>query len=265
MSYNTTNMYDIEPHVAEIYDNQENFTDDVELIQSLIGDNSPLSILEPFCGTGRIFIPLALNGHIIVGIDSAGGMLNRAHIKIKRLPEDVQRRISLIKADVISKDWPRDFDLVILGGNCFYELATLEEQEKCIIQAVTSLKSGGHVFIDNDHMEGEIDISWQQSGAKQGFPTGKCSDGTNVESTTETIWFDIQRRLSKFRRCSKVTLPDGSIIEKEYIQQKHPVSAVEVKTWLEKHGFTIKQLFGDRAGNSYTETSPRAIFWAVKE
>ncbi len=32
--------------------------------------------------------------------------------------------------------------------------------------------------------------------------------------------------------------------------------------WLEAHGFVIEQLYGDRAGNPYTETSKRAIFWA---
>jgi hypothetical protein len=52
------------------------------------------------------------------------------------------------------------------------------------------------------------------------------------------------------------------VTEKEYIQQKHPVSAVEVQTWLEAHGFAIEQLYGDRAGNPYTEISQRAIFWA---
>lgn len=62
-----------------------------------------------------------------------------------------------------------------------------------------------------------------------------------------------------------MTLPDGNIVEKEYVQQKHPVSTVEVQTWLEAHGFIVEQLYGDRAGNPYTEASSRAIFWARKQ
>ena len=264
MSYNAINMYDIEPHIAEIYDQSETYTDDVELIRNLIGGRGPLRILEPFCGTGRILIPLALDGHELVGLDQARGMLDRAWAKISQLPQEVQRRITLFEADVTCEKWPEGFDLVILGANCFYELATPQEQERCIISAAASLNSGGHVYVDNNHMEGDLDESWQQSGVSEGFPTGTCSDGTYVESTTETIWWDAPRRLVRFRRCTKVTLPDGSIIKKEYVQQKHPVSAVEVQAWLKIHGFVVERMYGDRAGNRYTEASKRAIFWAKK-
>jgi len=189
-------------------------------------------------------------------------MLDRARAKIAQLPHEAQRRITLAQADVISDRWPQGFDLVVLGGNCFYELATPQEQEGCIISAAASLGPGGYVYVDNDHMEGELDKSWQRPGVRQGFPTGTCADGTRVETTTETIWYDMPRRLAKFRRCTRVTLPDGRVTEKEYIQLKHPVSIVEVRTWLEMHGFAVEQLYGDRAGNPYTEASQRAIFWA---
>jgi SAM-dependent methyltransferase len=265
MSHNKTNMYDIEPHIAENYDQQQTFRDDVEFVQTLIGDRGPLRILEPFCGTGRILIPLALDGHELVGLDQAQGMLDRARTKVQQLPTQIQGRLSLHEADVIADEWPIDFDLVVLGGNCLYELATPEEQENCITSAAASLNSGGHVYVDNDHMEGELDTSWQRSGVNQGFPTGICSDGTRIESTMETVWFDVVNRLARFRRCTKVTLPDGNIIENEYVQQKHPVSKAEVQQWLESHGFTVKQVYGDRAGNSYNDESPRAIFWAEKK
>jgi SAM-dependent methyltransferase len=71
-------VYDIEPHIAEIYDQSETYTDDVKLIRKLINGRGPLRILEPFCGTGRILIPLALDGHETVGLDQAKGMLSRA-------------------------------------------------------------------------------------------------------------------------------------------------------------------------------------------
>jgi SAM-dependent methyltransferase len=265
VSLNTINMYDIEPHIAEIYDNQENYSDDVELIRNLIGDRVALNILEPFCGTGRIFIPLALDGHNITGLDQARGMLERAHSKINKLPEDVRSRITLIEADVTSGDWPENFDLVILGGNCLYELATPEEQEKCIISAANSLKSGGYVYVDNDHMEGELDPSWQKTGITERFPTGRCLDGTTIESEGETIWWDVRKRLVRYRRRTEVNFPDGSHMQKEHFVQCHPPSKVEVQSWLENHGFIVERVFGDRATGPYVETSERAIFWAVKE
>ncbi len=79
---------------------------------------------------------------------------------------------------------------------------------------------------------------------------------------TETVWFDAPRRLARFRRCTRVTPADGSVVQKTYEQQKHPVSRVEVQTWSEHHGFVVERMYGDRAGTLYTETSDRAIFWA---
>jgi SAM-dependent methyltransferase len=266
MSYNMTNMYDVEAHVAEIYDQSETYTDDIDLVRRLTRGRVGLRILEPFCGTGRILIPLALDGHELVGLEQARGMLDRARTKVARLPQDVQRRITLIRADVTGEPWPQDFDLVLLGGNCFYELATPQEQEGCIVSAAASLNPGGYVYVDNNHMEGELDKSWRQAGVVNGaFPTGICADGTRVESSNETIWYDASRRLVKFRRCTTVTFADSGAITSEYVQQKHPVSAGEVQEWLEMHGFVVESMYGDRDGNPFTPASNRAIFWANKQ
>ena len=234
MSYNTTNLYDITPHIAEIYDQSEMVRDDVDLLFSLIpplplppifaherggivqdsrGENGGTEggrffhILEPFCGAGRFLIPLAQAGHTLVGLDQASGMLARARQKLALLSSQVQSRVTLHQADVIAEAWPCGFDLVILGGNCLYELATPEEQEHVIRMAAISLDPGGYVFVDNNHMEGGLAPSWQQPGVRSGFPSGTCADGTRVESTTETIWFDIPARLVKFRRKTLVYLP----------------------------------------------------------
>jgi SAM-dependent methyltransferase len=264
MSRNKTNPYAIEAHLAEIYDQIETDLEDVALLRRLIGTIHPLRILEPFCGTGRILIPLALDGHEIVGMDQARNMLDRTRQKIGLLPPVVQQKITLVNADVITAKWPQGFDLVILGGNCFYELATPQEQEKCIRSAERSLVAGGMIYIDNDHMEGELDKAWQIPGASQLSMVGVCSDGTSVEGSRETIWYDVPRRLVKFRRWTKVILADGRSYEKEFIQQKHPISVIEIHSWLEAHGFVLVEFYGDHAGNPYVSTSQRAIFWARK-
>jgi len=265
MAQNKVSMYDVESHIAEIYDQQENYTNDVELIKKLIGGRESLRILEPFCGTGRIFILLLIAGHQVVGLDQAQVMLNRAQEKINQLPDEMKTRVALTKTDVLNEDWPLGFDLVILGGNCLYELATAEEQEKCIARASASLRPGGYVYLDNNHMEGTLSESWQRLDIdEKAFPTGTCKDGTKVQSERERFWFDIPQRLVKYRRSTRITFADGSIRTKEYIVQCHPPSKVEMQTWLEKYGLVVEQVFGDRAGNPYEDASNRAIFWAKK-
>lgn len=265
MSVNEQNMYDLEAHIAEIYDRFETQTEDIEFIRKRIIAGGPLRILEPFCGTGRILIPLALNGHGVVGLDQSQGMLRRARMKINQLAPEVQARIQLVEADAVSVDWPAGFDLVILAGNCFYELATAEEQESTILSAAQVLKPGGRVYVDNDHMEGELDPTWKEPGVSMAFPTATCEDGTRLSSSMETIWFDAERRLVRIRRRTQVRRADQSTFAREYIQQKHPVSALEVQAWLEAYGFSIEGRYGNHDGSGYTDDSPRAIFWARKK
>ncbi|HUV38997.1 MAG TPA: class I SAM-dependent methyltransferase, partial [Planctomycetota bacterium] len=148
MGVNETHAYNLDVHVAEIYDRVETQTDDVALIRRLIADKGTLRVLEPFCGNGRIVIPLACDGHEIVGMDRAKAMLDSARAKTAGLPAEVRRRITLIEADVLASDWPNDFDLVLLGGNCFYELASAAEQESCVARASAALKPGGCVYVD---------------------------------------------------------------------------------------------------------------------
>ena len=262
MARNSPIVYDTDLRVAELYDQTETSVDDIALIQTLIGKRGPLRVLEPFCGTGRILIPLALAGHTLVGLDHSRAMMARAQSKVQQLPVGIQDRILLVEADVTRAEWPQGFDLVILGGNCFYELATAEEQERCIISAAEALKPGGAVYLDNDHMEGELDESWREPGVTKAFPRGVCSDGSRLEGWIETIWHDAPARLVRFRRRTELTLPDGEIVEKEYVQQKHPVSKGEVESWLIAHGFVVEEIYGARDGTPYTGESERAIFWA---
>ena len=194
MSFNQQNSYDIDPHIAEIYDQLETGTVDVDFLKNLMEGNSIQRILEPFCGTGRMILPLAKDGYSIIGMDQAQGMLRLAQTKINNQPEDTQKRIEIQHKDVISESWPTGFDLVILGYNCLYELATPEEQEYCIEQAAKALNPGGYLFIDNDHMEGELDPSWQDIGVVHKTISGQCKDGTVLENNRETIWFDISDR-----------------------------------------------------------------------
>jgi SAM-dependent methyltransferase len=266
MAQNPTNPYEIDPHVADLYDLIESGVQDVDFIRRLCAGQPPLRILEPFCGTGRVILPLAQDGHQVTGLDQSNAMLERARRKLLALPPAVLGRVTLLEMDVTNGLWPPGgFDLVILGGNGLYELATPGEQELCIAAAAASLDSGGHLYLDSDHMEGDLDYSWRQPGEVQGMLSGVTPDGVGVKNTLETIWYDAAARLVRLRRRTSVYHPDGTVNECEYIQQKHPVSRVEVHTWLRAHGFEVRGLYGDRQGGPYNETSARMIFWAEKK
>jgi hypothetical protein len=120
------------------------------------------------------------------------------------------------------------------------------------------------LFIDNDQIEGDLSLEWRGTSPRLCLPTGICADGVRLESTIQTIWFDVSARLVRFQRKTKTVFPDGHIIEQTYIQQKHPFNMKEVSLSLERNGFIIEKHYGSRARQPYTDSSPRAIFWAQK-
>ncbi|QOR34954.1 class I SAM-dependent methyltransferase [Clostridium sp. 'deep sea'] len=255
------NMYDVETYIADIYDQIETGTKDVILLKKLIKNNK-YKILEPFCGTGRISIPLALDEHVVTGLDKAKGMLDWFKLKIVKL--NINDKVELICQDVIQEQWPVGFDLVLLACNCFYELATPVEQESCIKKAAKSLKAGGYLYVDNDHMEGDLAKNWQDTGITHRSICGTAQDGSIIESTRKLISFNVKKRICKFERYCKVVKPNKEVIECSYIQQKHPVSTAEVQGWLLKNGFRIINHYGNYNCEPYQHKLPRSIFWAVK-
>ncbi len=259
------NKYDVNLHVAEFYDREETSIHDFLFIKKLLSSNSDIRILEPFCGTGRILVPLAKDGHSLVGIDQSKAMLARAKMKIENLDEDIQANITLLEEDVLTTKWPQNFDLVILGGNCFYELGLPEEQEKCIQQAADALSPGGHLYIENDNMEGELPKSWQERGVKENlWPTGVCADGTRLTTSVETLWTDRKKRIWKAQRIVTAYYLDGHTENTVHEVQTHPCSANEIKEWLIKNGFKILGMYSNVNGDQYYPGCGRAIFWVKK-
>lgn len=262
-SINQPDLYDcIDHYISEIYNQTEKQNNDVTLIKSLLKD-PPLRILEPFCGNGRILISLAKEGYQITGIDHSEQMLKGLKRQARNLPLRVQQRITLKKEDVLSAFWPGGCDVVILGDNCLWELANPLEQEICFQLAALSLNPGGYLYVDSNHMEGNLHQSWQQlNQLENSFPTGLCSDGTVVEGSRERYWFDAEQRLVKYRRSVKITTPDGRILHKKWEQQTHPPSTEDITKYLDNYGFEIEQQWGDHGKTPYNDHSERVIFWA---
>ncbi|MFH1571771.1 MAG: hypothetical protein ABIL09_27525, partial [Gemmatimonadota bacterium] len=144
-----------------------------------------------------------------------------------------------------------------------YELATPGEQAACSAAARRSLRDGGFLYLDTNHMDGPLDPAWHRPGVSQGgFPSGVCAAGTVLAGTTEVIWFSAEERLVRFRRTVVVRFPDGTTRRREWIEQKHPPSTAEMLGWLAGCGFRVEHLWGDRARSPYSPASGRAVIWA---
>jgi SAM-dependent methyltransferase len=132
--------------VADMYDQKITETNDVDFLLSLIG-SKPKRILEVCCGSGRILVPLAKEGHNVSGFDADEFMLAKIPAKANGL-----NNITWQTADAVHNDWGSDYGVVVLAGNILYNIVSdmgyAESQELFIKKAASALKPGGYVYIE---------------------------------------------------------------------------------------------------------------------
>ena len=100
-------------------------------------------ILELGCGTGRVAIPLAEDGHEVVGLDRSPAMLARAEKHARRGGVTLR----LVEADMRSFSFTEAFALVAIPFNTFLML-TPEERWACLARCREHLAPTGLLAID---------------------------------------------------------------------------------------------------------------------
>lgn len=108
----------------------------------------PGSVLDLACGTGRIGLLLAQDGHDVVGVDSAPSMIERAEAKAAFLLGDAEEetvgRAAFQVGDVTSLNLRRKFDLVVLGGNALQAFLADAERDAVLATVWRHLAPEGH-------------------------------------------------------------------------------------------------------------------------
>jgi hypothetical protein len=87
------------------------------------------------------------------------------------------------------------------------------------------------------------------------------------EGTVDEYWAEIYDQIEtqplwRAHRTMEIHTPDGKTMRKEWVQQKHPPSTEEMRTWLEKYDFRVLEMWGNRRKDPYTDRSGRVICWA---
>jgi SAM-dependent methyltransferase len=99
-------------------------------------------ILELACGTGRLTIPLARDGHDVVGLDASSAMLRSAKSKTDGLD------IMFVHSDMRNFDLGRRFPLIILSCNSLAHLTSNEDLKAGLDRVAKHLAPGGVFAFD---------------------------------------------------------------------------------------------------------------------
>lgn len=245
---------------ADLYDQEENQSDDVNLLLSVIG-KAPQNVLEVCCGTGRILIPLAKANHTVTGFDMDDYMLERILPKAKGLTN-----INYSKADAVRDNWGNNFDTVILAGNILINIISdmdyKQAQKLFIKKANKALKLNGHLYLDFDYRL-QPGKSYVNASERTIFER-MDHRGNYGEFIIYDSNYDEKTQVSCFKRKIELVTKDGEKILRENVAIKHIPTILEVHEWLEEAGFKINSEYGDYNGNEISETTHKAVIWAEK-
>ena len=106
----------------------------------------PARVLDVGAGAGHQSFPLAQAGYEVTLLDPSAAMLDKARLRLGRLPEEVRRRVTLVQADgaeAAEAVGGRRFDAVLCHGVLGY----LDEPDPVIDQLCRCAVDGGLVSI----------------------------------------------------------------------------------------------------------------------
>jgi SAM-dependent methyltransferase len=118
-----------------------------ELARRRLG--GPGRILELGCGSGRVTIPLARDGHHVVALDRSPEMLDRLRARIAAIPAAAAARITPAEADLrdFTVPGPR-FPLAVAAFNVLEHLYTRGEVDACLRRVADHLTPDGVFAFD---------------------------------------------------------------------------------------------------------------------
>lgn len=230
----------------------KNFTIDLSFWLQ-IANRYGADILELGCGTGRITVPLALEGFAMDGIDIEESMLNVA--KNKASQENLNINFTL--SDFREFDINKKFDLIILPFCSMGHILNLQDFEKTMSCIKEHLKPNGKFVFDlyNPNLE----ILTRPSDNTYILTKYKDKDNNEIimkEKNTYDNSTQINYITFYYERNGEIDDQD------EYVMKIY--FPKEIDALIKYNGFKIDEKLGDFNFNSFSKSSMRQIFICSK-
>lgn len=211
-------------------------------------------LLELMCGTGRVLLPLAAEGHTLTGVDISPAML---HIAAARLQaSDVSAQVTLIEGDVRSLSLPEQhFALAFVAVNSFMHLEAVRDQLACLSNVRRALTRRGLLVLDlfspdlhellREDNRLVLDREYEL-------------DGNHVQKFI-AIDSDVASQLSRITYIYDETDPSGRLARRTMHFNLRWLYRFELEHLLARAGFSLRNLYGSYDLDEYVSGSPRLI------
>jgi len=255
-------MYDL---LARYYDLiHQSLTEDYDLILKLASEgNGP--ILELGCGTGRLLLPLASAGHIVTGVDNSTAMLARAGLRLASVSEEVQERVTLVKADMKKLSLLNEgtrFSLALFPYNTLLHFQ--RNEIRVTFKGVAGyLRSDGRLFLDVINPYAIEGASYEVEPSLENIFVDPDSGDTIRQMSDSRLAFSDQCLHTTWtfetQTGPKQTWARSTISFDYWYQYPH-----QLELLLQQSGFKIEQMMGDYDGSPFSEESNRLLMMARK-
>lgn len=221
-------------------------------------------ILELGCGTGRIVLPLAQDGHRIVGLDLSDAMLERARAKLSGKAAEVQARVRLVRGDMASFELGEKFRLVTIPFRPFQHLVEVAQQRACLDAAFRHLEPGGRLVMDFFHPDPRRMFDPYFTEERHPHPEVELPDGRRVLLSERTTAFHRATQTNDVELIYSVTHPDGRTERLVFAFTVRYFFRYEVEHLLARAGFRLGATCGNFDRSPLSDDSPEMIFIAER-
>jgi SAM-dependent methyltransferase len=222
--------------------------------------NAP--VLELGVGSGRIAVPLAMDGSDVTGVDSDAAMLARASERwVRARGRSTAGSVELKQDDLLDAHLGPRFGLVIVALNTLLALTTAERQANAFRAIRRHLQPGGLAAVDvwmpgpEDlrHYDGRVLLEWVREDGESGDRIAKTSSST-YDRATESL--EVQ---SFFDAWS----PHGGAVRRvARLDHLRLIGADELVRLAEEAGLKVEQLGRDYELSPFGPGAERAVLVA---
>jgi len=219
-------------------------------------------ILELACGTGRVLLPLARDGHDITGLDLSTHMLERCRQKLAAEPAELQGRVRLLQRDMTEFDLGERFALITSPFRGFQHLRTVEQQLACLARCHAHLRPGGKLVLDLFNPDPALLYAHADGEPTDGEASAELVEWT--QGRRIRWWGTVvdYRRSLQTNECEMTYEIVGPGPGTRRVTERFPMRYLfryELEHLLARAGFRCVSLYGDYDRSPFADDSPELI------
>ena len=199
-------------------------------------------VLELACGTGRLSVPLAQDGHEVVGVDISAAMLSRARLKAKAAGVVIE----FVEDDMRSFDLGRAFAFIMVSCNSLSHLTTNDELVGALRRIAGHLAPGGLLAFDI------VNPRIADLGRVNRAGVDMFDEGSSANATEELLAYDPVGQIRVIQWHVAGARDERQRTEEMRLRAIFPQ---ELPLLLDAAGLELVSRFGDFDGNPLTGDS----------